>query len=279
MGKISMNGDTMRYQFAAATALTTTLIGLVPAATAQDSFDWSGFYFGGTMGVITQNTDASASFPSTPIDPTNGFTFNNNSFYFQDTLLADLPTAFDLDSASGQIGLTAGYNLQSGSFVWGAEGDISLLTNNSTTSTYTEEAAVGGTTTLTVTSQLHALSSVRGRVGIAADRLLLFATAGIAGGATSLSTSLDFEDNSKSSASSGSSSNIALGVIAGVGAEYAVNDNVSLKAEGLYYALAGDSVTATGSGEDAGGAVDVSSYSVSNQNSGAIVRFGLNYRF
>src|SRR5262249_5565410 len=62
-------------------------------------------------------------------------------------------------------GLHAGYNFQTGNIVWGLEGDITHAGNIKNKS---------------FTDQLHTnvLASIRGRLGLAMDRILVYATGG-----------------------------------------------------------------------------------------------------
>jgi outer membrane immunogenic protein len=64
-------------------------------------------------------------------------------------------------------GLHAGYNIQSGNIVWGIEGDLSAVGGG-------KEARPGGDHALST----DLLASVRGRLGIAFDRVLVYATGG-----------------------------------------------------------------------------------------------------
>lgn len=268
----------IRTPLLAATALTTSLTALVPVAQGQEIFDWSGFYVGGTMGIVIQRDTATATYPDTVPAGANGYTFFGNGLYL-DGVLEDtgLPTAFALDVQGANVGVTAGFNMQSGTFVYGLEGDVGVLKVADSTMSAT---SAGGNTTVTVTSSLDTLASLRVRGGVTVDRLLLFATAGIAGGNSTLSTSFDYADNSKAAQGDGSGTGLVGGVIAGVGAEYAANDNVSFKVETLYYTLKGRSVTATGSGTNFfGGAETLSPYTVTNNPAGVIVRGGVNFRF
>jgi outer membrane immunogenic protein len=73
------------------------------------------------------------------------------------------------DSDGGLIGGHAGYNWQSNQFVFGVEGDAHWANLKG------DDAGVGGTTDETTT---RFLGSIRGRVGVAWDRFLIFGTGG-----------------------------------------------------------------------------------------------------
>jgi outer membrane immunogenic protein len=276
----------MRFSFRTTTALGTTLAGLIPgvsavqAAPAGTPFDWSGPYLGGTIGVVRQNATGTATYPNGSQTGTSGFTFNNNTLYFDDDVeAASLPTIFGLGGTGGAVGVDGGYNLTAGSFVYGVEGDIRVLFNAGSSQTQVSHEA-----TVTFDSSLTSLATLRARAGISADRLLLFATAGLATGGSSLSTSFNYADtsgsDSKAAALSGNGFNMPVGYVAGAGAEYAVNDNMTLKGQALYYNLGSTSITATDRGStDNGVKTTAAPYTASFAQNGVIVETGVNFKF
>lgn len=188
----------MKALLLGATAFATTIVAMVPGvATAQD---WSGFYAGFNLagrGLITQE------------------------------VTTDVYGSSAVEGQEFIPGLLIGYNLDVGSFVLGAEGDISAV--NFSGSGLTSGGA-------SFETELKSLMSARLRAGVKVDRALLFATAGLAAGNTSLATSYD--DNGKfTSPSSTSAAGVVTGFTAGGGAEYAVNDNFSFKTDALYYSM------------------------------------------
>jgi outer membrane immunogenic protein len=120
-------------------------------------------------------------------------------------------------TSGGLIGGTVGYNWQINQFVLGAEGDI-------------DWSGVGGSTTLRCppgcATRNHWLSTVRGRLGYAFDRVLPYVTAGLAVGDIA-ATVPGFPAGSVTSA----------GWTIGAGIEYGLVSNVSIKAEYLYVNL------------------------------------------
>ena len=119
--------------------------------------------------------------------------------------------------SGGLIGATIGYNWQINQFVLGAEGDI-------------DWSGIGGSTTFACapgcTTRNHWLSTVRGRLGYAFDRVLPYVTAGLAVGDIA-ATVPGFPAGSVTSA----------GWTVGAGLEYGLVSNVSIKAEYLYVNL------------------------------------------
>jgi outer membrane immunogenic protein len=166
--------------------------------------DWSGFYIGAHVGYGGANV--SGVFDSEDFDP-------------GDTFAADGAGPFDLDLDGFLGGGQIGYNLQSGSIVFGLEGDISFVDWSDKVSFDPDNEAVSAETDF--------VGTLRGRLGFAMDNLLLFGTAGAALTDTKYTAdnngdkgSLDFND---------------IGLVVGGGAEYAINESWSIKAEALYF--------------------------------------------
>jgi outer membrane immunogenic protein len=126
--------------------------------------------------------------------------------------------SFDMDPTGAIAGLHAGYNFQNGAFVYGIEADGSWggMTNDQTDKD-------GGTQKLKTDS----LASVRGRIGVTAANQLYYLTAGW--GFVNSKINVDVADGS---ASKSLSSN---GVVIGSGFEWAFNENLSARIEGLTY--------------------------------------------
>ncbi|WEX87546.1 porin family protein [Sinorhizobium garamanticum] len=105
-------------------------------------------------------------------------------------------------------GLYGGYNVQSGQIVYGGEADIGYAGNDSHSSGRRVEQGVNG--------------SIRGRVGVDVNPVLLYGTAGLAVGKAKLSTP------------GGSDKNTMVGWTAGAGAETLVTDNITARVEYRY---------------------------------------------
>lgn len=261
------------------TALSTTLVAAVPsAASAQDpAYDWSGFYVGSTIGVVQSDGPVDFNYPAGGGPPAgSGYGFDGNTLTLdgasRDT---GLPTIFHLDARNAAVGIDMGYNVQFGQLVLGIEGDISAVNERSAGS----GATPSGKTIVTATTSLDSLSSLRARAGISVDRLMFFATGGLAAGQTSLDTGLDYgPDGGKSASAHGSSAGLVTGVIGGAGIEYAATDKLSIKLEGLYFNLNSQTATAHGSGIN-GGPQTLQPYSATYSPSGFEVRAGLNVHF
>jgi outer membrane immunogenic protein len=149
-------------------------------------------------------------------------------------------------------GGTLGYNLQTGSFVWGIEGDI-------------DYSAIKGTTTVAIPgcgapgceTRNTWLGTIRGRLGYAWDRWMVFATGGGAFGGVKMTP-----------AGLGSETSNKFGWTLGAGIEYAFMGSWSAKLEYLYADLG----TATCSAATCPLSTDVKFRT-------NLIRAGLNYRF
>lgn len=117
------------------------------------------------------------------------------------------------------FGGTLGYNMQMDNMVLGVEGDLSWANLSGSRS---NGAGV------VFQSNINWLGTLRGRLGIDLDPVLLYATAGLAAG--SLTTTLDVPGATAYSATH-------VGFAVGAGAEAMVTEDVSLKAEYLYVDL------------------------------------------
>jgi outer membrane immunogenic protein len=148
----------------------------------------------------------------------------------------------------GLFGATLGYNFQTGSWVWGVEGDLDVSTMK------------GSTTCAVVTCETKDswLGTARARIGYAGwNNWLPYLTGGAAIG------------DIKADSVLGSANKTKLGYTFGGGIEYALWTNWSVKAEYLYVNL--------GSFDCGLACAGVTPDNVSFKTN--IVRAGLNYRF
>lgn len=139
------------------------------------------------------------------------------------------------------IGGTLGYNLQTGSFVWGIEGDLDYSAM---------KGSSGG-----VETKMPWFGTVRGRIGYAFDRFMPYVTGGAAFGEIKMDPGVGSDKETK------------VGWTIGAGLEWVFLANWSAKIEYLYADL----------GEASCGAAACAGTDVSFKTS--IIRGGLNYRF
>lgn len=129
---------------------------------------------------------------------------------------------------------------------------------------------IAGTTTdgASVDSSLDNLLSARMKAGVEYKRLLLYATAGVAGGKSSLSTT--YTDGKSGDSSSGARRGYVFGYTAGAGMEYAISNDLSLKVEGTWTKLSPLTVDASGTS---------SPYSATSQIQRYAITTGVGLRF
>ncbi|HRY07903.1 MAG TPA: porin family protein [Hyphomicrobiaceae bacterium] len=194
-------------------------------------FSWRGFYAGLNGGYAWGSGDS---------------TFVNNG-----TVAGDL-SSVDPDGWFG--GGQLGYNAQFGNFVLGVEGDFqgtgvdgSKLDNI-------------GPVAFRTSNDMNWFSTLRARAGFAADRVLIYATGGVAW------ADVDFSLYDFSTATRFSGGDTLTGYTIGGGVEWALANNWTFKGEYLYIDL--DDAKFHGGGTSA-----------NFDNAFHTVRFGLNYKF
>jgi outer membrane immunogenic protein len=271
----------MRRDFLAVTALGSAsfLTAWSGQALAGPDFDWAGPYVGASVGLNALGKPTSLTFPTTTgadiqFSPSPA-PFRNSGVGAPYGPYATLPTAV-MPYAPLVGTFSTGFNYQNGSLVFGLEADASF----SAPAKYRFDS---GSEHLTVSGGVESLFTLRPRLGMAMDRLLLFGTGGLAFGEAKFDTGLHLADNGKGVASadwSGSNSAWKTGFTLGGGAEYAVSDKLSVKFEALYYDLGSIDVEATGSGTGNLTSPDpltVTPYSGTMPLQGTVARVGLTF--
>ncbi len=183
---------------------------------------WSGLYAGGSIG------GAFADFGIIEDAFDNVKEFSNATGFRK--------TSNDSDTITG--GVHIGYNIQKGKVVFGIEGDISFL--NSELSAREEERITVGQDTFDYSEKesvnLEYLASLRGRIGVAGNKSLVYATAGVA--FTEFNISSDEVESVNGEvffSDSDSLSKSLTGLVVGGGLEYKLWQNTSLRGEVLHY--------------------------------------------
>jgi outer membrane immunogenic protein len=182
-------------------------------------FTWTGLYLGGQIGYAW----GSDNFFYGAFDPLTGLAFN--------------PSVFS--SPSGVIGgAHVGFNYQidkpGGGFVLGIEGSVDGISLSNTVAA--GFAAFGGSS-VSASTNADVQGSIRGRfgiAGIASDRLLAFATGGVAFGGFNTRFTTSGNNGGNPFFASNSFSNTRVGWTAGGGIDYAVTNNWSVFAEYRY---------------------------------------------
>ncbi len=212
-----------------------------PPAPVPVAYNWSGFYVGGNVGFAWAETSASQfavngvvppPAPPPPVDPS----FNRDGWF-----------------AGGQVGWN--WQAPGSPWVWGIEGDIQ---GADISGSATVTSVLG---TITGTADIDMFATIRGRLGYAWDRVLVYGT----GGAAWARNEFTLTDGITTLSADRTHS----GWVVGGGIEWALLDNWSAKVE--YQFLTFDSeryfpTVAGGAGID----FDTDIHTI---------RFGLNYRF
>ncbi len=152
----------------------------------------------------------------------------------------------NFDDPSGFVGGgQVGYNYQIGQFVAGIEGDLQ----------YSDLKGDGVGVFAGSEAEVEYYGTIRGRLGFAFDRALVYATGGYAFGQANVSIpGLGSDDNTHN------------GWALGAGIEYAFTNNITAKAEYMYVDLENKNFTLGGATAKAGAEFST-------------VRAGLNYKF
>jgi outer membrane immunogenic protein len=210
---------------------------------AAPLFNWSGFYLGGHAGYGWGKYDV------------------DTATVVGGVVVDTASNSFNLDGwlAGGQIG----FNWQVNQLVYGIEGDMSWsnIGGDFQYDPLRPEAIAG--------ADIEWLATLRGRVGIAYDRTLLYATGGLAWG-----KDFGFANSVIVTGDRASASGMRTGWAAGGGLEHAVTDNLSIKAEYLYVDLGDDRRESAASTFPPGLVLRADSDIHLH-----VIRAGLNYRF
>jgi outer membrane immunogenic protein len=213
-------------------------------------FTWSGCYVGGNAGWIGgdgHQTTAPAGNYLTAIGgaaPPNAAGTGDNPGD-----IVALTDSYGIRDSGGLIGVQAGCNRQNGRFVFGVEGDWAWTSlKNTTNAAFAAFPNIGSPAftdaarTELVTTKLDSLATFRGRAGFVWNQIFLYGTGGLAVGDVRSNTNVTFGTFPvlpvyNGAVHIGSGSSWQVGWTAGVGGEYALNSNWSVKAEYLYVDL------------------------------------------
>lgn len=191
-----------------------SLVALSSASFAADysdtpaAYDWTGFYLGAH----------------------GGYGWAESGVSYTDLVDTDDDFSVNLESDGFVVGGQLGFNWQWESLVLGIEGDASFADLNGDDDFDNGLGEIGN-----VENDVDMLASIRGRAGFAFDRFMPFITAGygyadgeVSGNVTGDMSGSFSEDQSYD------------GWVYGFGMEFAVTENVSLRAEYLRYDLDND---------------------------------------
>jgi outer membrane immunogenic protein len=176
-------------------------------------FSWTGIYIGGQVGYA--------------------WTSGNNNFSGFDPFTGTFLTTSIGGTPSGVIGgANVGYNYQINQWVLGLEGSV-----DGTSLKNTSAAVFADGTTLTAQSTADIQGSIRGKIGVAWDRALIYGTGGVAFGGFKTDVTLANTgalNGGNPFFANGNVSSTRVGWTVGGGIQYAVTNNWSVFAEYRY---------------------------------------------
>lgn len=246
---------------------TTLMILILLAANAALADDFKGFYVGGFVGGISSRSTAHTT------------TVDTGSYFASSSVTAiNAAGTQSLNSNAFNGGGEAGYNFQSGDFVFGVEGEFGTMHIDKRVNTSMPYPCCAGTG-FTISQSIYTdfLSTVRARVGYVHGRAMYYVTGGFA--TTNLNPYVGFFTDSFAGASeTGAVNQWMKGWTVGGGVELRANKHWSVKGEYLYADFGDAGVTSTNL--TAGGFFYPDTPFTHTTNLRAhIYRAGFNYRF
>lgn len=244
----------------------------VAPAPVAPAFTWTGFYVGVNAGYVW--SESRTRYDYVLSDPADVAEF---------AALGLVPPSLGRDSDGFIGGGQIGYNYQMGQLVLGLEADLQYLDagQRDSQATTLSDAFGTGTVTTSARSSIDWLGTVRARAGFAFDRALLYATGGLAYGRTrdhSSIHSVGFDDDgSFDGLWAGGKNDARAGWVLGGGVEYAITQNVTARAEYLYYDLGKTNYVLAGTSTDPDD--EFLGATAGRKTNGSIVRAGLNWKF
>jgi outer membrane immunogenic protein len=183
--------------------------------------NWTGFYVGANAGYAWGKTDVRAS--ATPaFGPEFQDYFNSNG-------------TFGLKPKGFVGGAQAGFNYQTGVWVYGLKADVQSFNATASRDTGIIAAPVGQTGGFQDKFDTSWLVTIRPRLGVTIDRALIYATGGMAIAELKLSQQSSICSGGLCLAHlDGAASSTKVGWVVGGGVEHALTGNWSVKAEYLY---------------------------------------------
>jgi outer membrane immunogenic protein len=175
-----------------------------PAYLPPPLFTWTGLYVGGQIGYAW----GSSAFDASGFDPVTGAAIGG-----------------PLGSNPGGVigGAHAGYQYQFNQLVLGIEGSVD---GTSLTSTGVAALSIAfGGSTLTASTSADVQGSIRGKIGLALDRVLVYVTGGVAFGGSNTTFALAAPNLAPPIFATASTSATRTGWTAGGGLEYSVTNN------------------------------------------------------
>jgi outer membrane immunogenic protein len=201
---------------------------LAPASALAQDYDWTGFYVGANAGASWGDTSIQSR-----VEPGGGAVVIPP--VERDLINAD--ASIDENDTGFTGGVQAGYNFQSGVWVFGLETDVGWMDiGQGRTKIYQSPLSITPTPiTLTASQEVSTdwVWTLRPRIGYASGPYMVYGTAGLA--ASRISVDASFADSRiPPNAGNFSESDTKFGWTAGIGGAVAINQNWSVRGEWLY---------------------------------------------
>ena len=144
------------------------------------------------------------------------------------------------DIGGWMVGGTFGAQIQSGHVVLGVEGDMDWANIKGTTTVIPTILGAPAPFTATLAGEIRSISTVRVRVGYAVQNWLMYGTGGVAVISGKTTTSLAGVTCGTVGNLRCSGDSTRVGIAAGLGIEYGIDQNWSVKTEYLWIGAASD---------------------------------------
>ncbi len=238
--------------------LAVSLVALVAATQTGSAGTWDGWYAGINAGYGSVDADTSRD-----VTVLGGYVA-------QDAADIESAGAIDLDADGFVAGFQIGRNWETGTLVLGLEADFSFAgLDDSASVTQSWTIPYPGTLTTDASIEQDWLATVRGRLGTTLGSTLVYATAGVAFSNVEFTQGYS-ETTFPVAYGTMSNSETLTGWTAGVGAEFPISAETTLKIEYLHVDLGSIDTSGTlGVGSASTGSADVTN---------DIVRLGLNFK-
>lgn len=232
------------------------------------AFTWTGFYVGlnagygfsdSQIGRVALRNDAGPGYAAWATDDGSFSQWSNKR------------------SGSFVGGGQIGYNYQIDAMVIGLEADINYADISSERSGFNRGRGYYDSESIVAKSSVNWFGTLRARVGaLVNDRLLIFATGGLAFGGVEVSGRYIYGDGRTDRGIGGKRSSTRTGWTLGAGLEYAITDNLTLKGEYAYVDLGSKTHRFS---ENYQNLNNIYYTSARDEAHFHVIRAGLNYRF
>jgi outer membrane immunogenic protein len=253
----------MTYRFLLGAAAAAATFATAAPAMAQE--DWTGFYVGANAGL---------SWGDTSLDVDVGTGSGTITVPPADVGLINQTGSDDGNKTSFTGGVQAGYNYQSGSFLFGIETDFGFFDlDQHRTNVYQSATLISPPITYALDQRVKTewIWTLRPRIGYVSGPWLVYATGGIATSKIKLETT--FADNRvPQNVAVVNKDDTDTGWTGGLGGAYAFTPNMSVRGEWLYVDFGKTHKTVTGSN----GFVTVTPEAKVRAN---LIRLGVDYKF